>query len=450
MKTYIHKMMWCVVTGLLATVLTGGTGQCADVVTVSTELGNAAIVAGDKPCTAYLKIGLTGVRPEGQKARPPLNIALVIDRSGSMQGEKIAQAREGACRAVDLLSDNDIISVVAFSSGVEVIVPATKASDRERIKAAINKLNANGGTALFAGVSKGAAEARKFLDAKSINRVVLLSDGQANEGPSTVTELGELGASLAREGMAVSTVGLGYGYNEDLMAELASRSEGNFVFAEKASELTEVFRKGFHGVMDVVSRSGEFVVRCAEGVTPVRTLTREMTVDGSVARGNIREIYVDAEKYVLIELSVAPGKVGAKQKLADVEVTYDNMLTGKTFTVKRSIDAMFVATEDVARKTENAAVMVEVVRQIANENNKLAMRLRDEGKAKEAREQLLVNAGYLAENASVYNSEVLKRESVKNNIQSSQVIQKDAEYEKSRKGMLQEQNSADMQTSWSF
>ncbi len=183
-------------------------------------------------CENHLRIALKALRWTRASKRLPVNIAIVIDRSGSMQGDKIKHAREAALQAIDRLRDNDIVSIVAYDTSVEVLVPATKVSDREEIKGRIRAIKAHGSTALFAGVSKGAAEVRKFLDDKHVNRVILLSDGLANVGPSSPMELGQLGRSLIKEGVSVSTMGLGTGYNEDLMSKLAIESSGNHTFIE--------------------------------------------------------------------------------------------------------------------------------------------------------------------------------------------------------------------------
>ena len=131
-------------------------------VRLDVSLANPVLIAGKKQ-TTFLKVGLTGFEMEKQARRTPANIAIVIDRSGSMQGEKIKQAKQAARMAVRRLDGNDIVSIVAYDDTVSVLVPATKASDREAILAGIDRIEAKGSTALFAGVSKGAAEVRKFL-----------------------------------------------------------------------------------------------------------------------------------------------------------------------------------------------------------------------------------------------------------------------------------------------
>ena len=165
-------------------------------------LANPTMLAGKKNQINHLRISLTGFDLPETKDRPPVNTAIVIDHSGSMSGEKIAQARRAAITAVERLRENDIVSIVLYADSASVLVPATKASDREAIIEKIGMIRAGGSTALFAGVSKGAAEVRKFIDRGSVNRVILLSDGKANVGPKSPRELEKLGASLVKEGIS--------------------------------------------------------------------------------------------------------------------------------------------------------------------------------------------------------------------------------------------------------
>jgi Ca-activated chloride channel family protein len=197
-----------------------------------------------------------------------------------MSGSKIVQARQAAIAAVKRLRDDDIISVVLYNSSVQVLVPATKATDRNQIIHRIESVRAGGGTALFAGVSKGAAEVRKFRDDDSVNRVILLSDGRANVGPKSPRELARLGRSLVKEGISVSTLGLGLGYNEDLMSGLASAGSGNHIFVEEEDDLVAVFNNEFNDLMSVVAGDFKIHARVAKGIRPVRVLGTDADIKG--------------------------------------------------------------------------------------------------------------------------------------------------------------------------
>ncbi|MFN9974986.1 MAG: hypothetical protein ACK58T_34350, partial [Phycisphaerae bacterium] len=112
--------------------------------------------------------------------------------------------------------------------------------------------------------------------------IVLLSDGLANSGPSSPGELGDLGASLLKENISVSTMGLGLGYNEDLMVQLAGKSGGNHHFIEQATELADIFRREFSSVLSVVAQEIDLKVTIPEGIRPVRVLGNDADINGQL------------------------------------------------------------------------------------------------------------------------------------------------------------------------
>ena len=127
----------------------GLTTAHAEQIKLNAALAKPTMLAGEKALN-YLKVKLTGFELPKASMRPPVNIALVLDRSGSMKGEKIQQAKRAALVAVDRLRDDDIVSVVTYDTNVRVLVPATRASDRDSIRQAIEGIQADGNTALFA------------------------------------------------------------------------------------------------------------------------------------------------------------------------------------------------------------------------------------------------------------------------------------------------------------
>src|SRR6185295_3315468 len=137
--------------------------QAAEQVKVDVALAKPYLLAGQKQ-TNYLRVGLTGIPINDSGRRTPVNVAIVLDKSGSMTGEKLRKAKEAALTSIGRLGPNDIVSVIAYDDAVNVLIPATKMSDPLVLRAAIERLSAGGNTALFAGVSKAAAEVRKFLD----------------------------------------------------------------------------------------------------------------------------------------------------------------------------------------------------------------------------------------------------------------------------------------------
>src|SRR6185295_2090029 len=193
-------------------------------------------------------------------------------------------------------------------------------SDPLVLRAAIERLSAGGNTALFAGVSKAAAEVRKFLDRQRVNRIILLSDGQANVGPSSPTDLGNLGASLIKEGISVTTLGLGLDYNEDLMTQLARKSDGNHYFIENSSDLARKFGYEFDDVLSVAAQELTVKISCGPGVRPVRVLGRESDITGQTVTTYLNQLYGNQEKYILLEIETPAERAGTERNLANVNV----------------------------------------------------------------------------------------------------------------------------------
>ena len=396
----------CVVTIALAAILTPAIAH-AKQVNLDVAVGNPLVLAGKKQ-TAYLRVAMTGFELEDAAKRAPVNLAIVLDKSGSMQGDKIARAKEAAIMAIEKLRDDDIVSVIVYDSTVSVVVPATKVSDRQAIYAAIRSLRAGGSTALFAGVSKGAHEVRKFLKEERVNRVILLSDGLANVGPSSPGDLARLGTSFVSEGISVTTIGLGLDYNEDLMAELAQKSNGNHYFAEVAKDLERIYVAEFGDVLSVVAKDVRLVVQFAEGVRPVRALGREAHIVGQRATTTLNQLYSRQQKYLLLELELPPGDVSEEMKVATVDVSYANLATKTTDELRSAVSVTFVDSPSAVEARENPGVMASVVHQIGAEQNRLAMELRDQGKIEEGLTVLKDNTAYLSDNARKYDNDELR------------------------------------------
>ena len=165
---------------------------------VDIDVGEPIMIA-DQDGKAYIEIAITGFDDAG--AHAPVNLALVIDRSGSMRGDRLEKAKMAALMVVDKLGPEDVLSVVAFDSSVEVLVPAGKVKDPEMIRRTIMAISDNGQTALYDGVNTGLGQIREHLVKTHVNRLILLSDGQANVGPSSPGELAALGVEAGKLGI---------------------------------------------------------------------------------------------------------------------------------------------------------------------------------------------------------------------------------------------------------
>lgn len=365
-------------------------------VQIGAELGHSTInrKSNDR---VYLRLSLKTLAAKERRERPPINVALVVDRSGSMSGERLAAAKKGAHTALERLSGDDIVSLVTYNHEVDVPQKAGKlGSERRDIERAIDALSASGTTALYAGVKEGGEQVKAFKSDMQVNRVVLLSDGLANVGPSTPGEVAELGRELAAKGISVSTIGLGLEYNEDLMQRLAAASDGNHVFVERPSDLAEIFDREFGDALSIAARDITIQIECKSGFTPKRVLGREAEISGNRVTLKLNQLPADNERYVVVELEVPDsGAPAGEGDVANVDVEYLNLDDGARAEAKTSVKASFTEDAKAAEASINKGVMSQVTEQIATENSEKAVELRDAGDITAARKVLEENATYL-------------------------------------------------------
>ncbi len=402
------------------------------------------VIHRDRTQTVYLRIGLTGFDLEPAGKRAPVNMALVIDRSGSMGSEgKLEKAKEAAIMVIHRLDREDIVSVVMYDSMVQVLIPATKVRDKETIIDQIRRIGPGGSTALYGGVQAGAEEMRKFLSCGRVNRMLLLSDGLANVGPQTTGELGNLGARLIRDGISVTTIGLGLGYNEDLMSQLAYRSDGSHYFAEEPQDLTKVFDQELGRALSAVAQGVTIHIRCEPGVRPVRILGRDGRIDGLEVFIPIQQIFSRHERYAIVELEV-PGLEPRDSQdyrfVASLDVDYDNLATQHKDRLESKLNISYTTSDSVVEERTNKKVMIDVVRQIATENSEKAVTLRDQGQVQEAEKLLRSNSEYLYSNARKYNSDELNQYGAQNSSDASS-IQQPTRWGYQRKAMRETQSA---------
>jgi len=352
-------------------------------VTLEARLAQPVMKSGETQKN-YLRVALNGCEPKRTNERTPVNVAFVIDRSGSMAGPRITQAREAAIMAVNRLDQNDIASVVIFDDRVDILIPSQPVNDRAMFAERIRQVAVRGNTAIHDGVMEGAREVRKFKDARRLNRVVLLSDGQANVGPRLPADFARLGRELLGDGISVSTIGLGLGYNEDLMLQLARASDGNHAFANAPNDLIQIFNREFDDVLAACAQTVSIDVQVGAGVKLTRALSREGSLQDNRATFKMNQVYAATEHYVLLELEVEGATPANEHDLGRVHVSYTVPETGAREVVEAPIRGRFSASADEVKGTRDQTVMVAVVEQTARERAQEAVKLRDQGKHTEA------------------------------------------------------------------
>ena len=207
-------------------------------------------------------------RPEGLAARerPDLNIALVIDRSGSMEGAPLEEAKKAASFVVDHLSARDRCAIVVYDGQAALLVPARHVVDKEAFHRVIRTIQAGGTTDLHMGWLTGAEALAPFTSASSISRVILLSDGNANAGETNPEAIAARVRRLADTGVTTSSLGLGLSFNEALMTDIAKSGNGRAYYGDTAEDLMAPFREEFALLDAIAAHKVSCVLKPVPGV----------------------------------------------------------------------------------------------------------------------------------------------------------------------------------------
>ncbi len=291
----------------------------------------------------------------------PANFGLVLDRSGSMDGEKMDNLKEAVGYVVDHLSDDDLVSVTIFDDQVQTLITNQPANNREKIKSELAKVIPRGGTQISDGLREGMAEIRKGYAKDRVNRILLLTDGQTWDDEDTCLKLAD---EAGMQGIAITSIGIGEEWNEKLLLQLAERSHGNSHWIQNPISILDAFQEEMKGMQSVVAVNLKVTTHLSRGVRPVKVyITTPMIADvskkavsGSNVVADLGSLDGKRGQRMLIEARVQAQKTG-KFRFGQVEITYDIPSQGvKRRSVKADMFVTFAADTSVATNV-NAEVM---------------------------------------------------------------------------------------------
>lgn len=214
-----------------------------------------------------LEIGIKAAKRKESVERPRMNLSLVLDRSGSMHGEKLEFVKRAAKHVVDLLEDGDQVSLVVFDDQVDIISPRVVIDARERdwLYRRISGLRTGGSTNLSGGWLAGCLEVASGQLEGTVNRTLLLTDGMANVGVTDLESLSSQAAEIAARGVSTTTLGVGLGFNEHLLEAMSSQGRGHFYFIEAPSAIPGIFAQELGELSALTVKDLEVTLQLPEG-----------------------------------------------------------------------------------------------------------------------------------------------------------------------------------------
>ncbi len=292
--------------------------------------GNTVISSGGGK--AYVLVRLTGEKTQLEE-RSPLNLSLVIDRSGSMAGNKIKYVKKAAIDAINLLDEQkDIVSLVIYDDEINVLYPA-QTVNKNRLKSLIEEITDRGSTALHGGMMEGVSQAEKKKKGDYITRVLLLSDGLANVGQVDPEFIATDARKSFEKGVSITTLGVGADYNENLMVSIAKNAHGNYYFIESPAQIEKIFNKEFSSLLSVVAK--DIRIR----LTPLSKTTIKGAIGYELNGQEIQayNIYSGGDSFFLLELDVPRITAGSKSEVFKVDVDYFDVALNKAQTLSKTL-----------------------------------------------------------------------------------------------------------------
>jgi Ca-activated chloride channel family protein len=307
-----------------------------DAVGLDLRLGNNRMPSSGG--SAWLQIGLQS-KSAGNEMVAPLNLALVIDRSGSMNApEKMPYLKQSLRVFLQSLNLNDIVSIVTYSDQAELLLPAQAVGDGRWVQATIDRLQPGGSTNLHAGLMLGLQEVDKNFDARRNNRVILLTDGIANVGVTDPARIAADALAYNQRGIYLSSIGLGLEFNDALLSELARQGKGGYSFVDSAQEMDRVFREHVAGLKQRVASGISLTIMPEAGVRLV-SLTG---LDGTPPAGGVNvplpPLGTGSSAVILAELQVDPSpNANQSRPLVRVTLNYFDEFARRPVSVQQTI-----------------------------------------------------------------------------------------------------------------
>lgn len=271
------------------------------------------------------------------RAAAPVNLAIVMDKSGSMKGTRLANAIRAATSAVDRLNEGDTVSVVTFDTRTSVVVPPTVIGigSRAQVNADIRRITLGGDTCISCGIDEGIVQIEQTMG--KVNKMILLSDGDANHGVRDIPGFRSLAQRARERGTPVTTIGVDVDYNEKILSAISQESNGRHYFVENDSALARVFEAEAQQLTQTVASGAEVSIDLAPGVELDRVFDRSFRRTGGRVLVPLGTFATGEVKTVLLKVRV-PAQAAGKAPVADVELGYRDLVANADAKCNGSLD----------------------------------------------------------------------------------------------------------------
>jgi Ca-activated chloride channel family protein len=345
---------------------------------LSTQL-DCDLVAVESQDELTLLVEITAPTPPTTDTRPAATLQIVLDRSGSMGGERLEGAKTALLALIDRLEPTDNLGIVAFDNRVEIVVPAGPLTEKPRTKAAVAAIYEGGSTDLSAGYLRGLQEARRVANASG-GTVLIISDGHANAGVTDPATLGKVAVEAASGRITTSTLGFGLGYDERLLAALAQGGQGNELFAEEADTATALIGGEVEGLLTQVAQAASLKISVSDAVQQVTLLNDLPCValsDGLMVE--LGSLYGGETRRLVLTLGIPAIPALGLAQVATLAMTHVSLPDLVQHTATHPVHVNVVPGDQAAGRIANPTVVSEALFQQTQRSKKQASRMLSTG-----------------------------------------------------------------------
>lgn len=370
---------------LLLAVLGASLPAAPETLTLAAATDRTIYLGANQPIYVEARIGVPAApATEGAAVR---NVALVLDRSGSMAGEPVQALRQSVVAALGGLDEDDIVSIVLFGSAVEALVPAQRRGEIGDLDALLARIEPAGGAALYDALNQGAAQLRRNSGTATVSHLVLVTDGPATKGPRERDDFLRLVEVFAREGLTLSTIGLGADFEEDLLAALARAGGGHFRFAAQPADLVGSLGAELGRLRTPVAQEVVLAIEFGHGVEEIETAGWEpATIERRTATYRFPAVFAGQDVSVLAGAQWRA--LGSTASFATVRLRWKEMATGVVHETSRQLTVYFDTNSWASKKSIDRAVMRAAAAAIVSEGMQKAIEQLDRGDARRAQKEL--------------------------------------------------------------
>ncbi len=369
------------------------------------------VLTVERPQKLYLMARLISGPAPGDAKRRPINLGLVIDRSGSMAGDKIDYTRQAAQFLVQNLGSRDLLSIVLYNDKVETLLTPEPVDNKDAINQLIEQIKVRGTTNLSGGWLEGCKHVADYRSDDMLNRVILMTDGLANRGVTEPSKLISLARQKREEGIYTTTMGLGNDFNEDLLIAMADAGGGAFYFIESPEAAPAIFEEELQGLLNLIGQNLTISIETTNHVTLVNQLNAyPMHSDGRRITYQLGDVFGEEIKTLLLELSIPSLKEMGTVRIASLRFEYDELREDGTSHQVWELPVMVNVDKEAPKQLPDASVTQAVYLLKAAQARQQAVQTADKGEYEHAADILSEAAKTIAEANRTINDDKLREE----------------------------------------